>query len=67
MLECDADKVATSAANAQVSRKLSNAATKGGLYNIFSPEPIDDLKVPECWNCLVWIRQSNFACEIGNF
>jgi len=46
VLECHADKDATSAANAQVSRQLSKGATKCGLYNIFSPELIDDLKVP---------------------
>ena len=42
-LEC-----ATSAANTQVPLNLSKAATKCGPYNIFSPELIDDLKVPKC-------------------
>jgi len=46
MLECDADTDATSAANAQVSRELSKAATKGDPCNIFSQELIGDLKVP---------------------
>jgi len=48
MLVIYADKDATSADNAQVSRKLSKAATKRGPCNIVSPELIDDLKVPEC-------------------
>ena len=27
----------------------------------------DDLKLLVCWNCVVWIRQNNFACEVANF